>query len=70
MKVKVIPIVRKITCCIVDFAEPADHKVKIKENWKRDKYSDLAKKTKKDVEYKGDGDTSCNWGTWKEDWKC
>ena len=30
------------TCRLVDFAVPADHRVKIKENEKRDKYLDLA----------------------------
>ena len=33
---------RKITCGIVDFAIPMDHKVKIKENKMRDKCLDLA----------------------------
>ena len=31
----------------MDFAVPADHKVKIKENEKRDKYLDLARELKK-----------------------
>ena len=30
------------TCCLVYFAVLSDHKVKIKENDKRDKYSDIA----------------------------
>ena len=30
------------TCRIVDFAVLADHRMKIKKNWKRDKYWDLA----------------------------
>ena len=30
---------------IVDFAVPADHKVKLKESEKRDKYHDLARET-------------------------
>ena len=38
---------KKKTCCIVDFAIPVDHRVKIKENKKRDKYLDLAKELKK-----------------------
>ena len=33
---------KKRTCQIVDFAIPADHKVKLKEGVKRNKYLDLA----------------------------
>ena len=35
------------TCRIVDFAVPADHRVKFKECEKRNKYLDLARKLKK-----------------------
>ena len=35
---------KKRTCRIVDFAVPADHRVKLKENKKKDKYVDLARK--------------------------
>ena len=35
------------TCRIVDFAIPADHMVKLKENEKRDKYLNLARELKK-----------------------
>ena len=41
-----------ITCWIVDFAVSADHRVKIKESEKRDKYLDLARELK-------------NYETWK-----
>ena len=34
---------RKKTCKIVDSAVPADHRVKLKESKKRDKYFDLAR---------------------------
>ena len=34
-------------CRIVDFAVPADHRVKLKESEKRDKYLDLARELKK-----------------------
>ena len=34
---------KKRTCKIVDFAVPADHSVKLKENEKKDKYLDLAR---------------------------
>ena len=38
---------KKRTCNIVDFAVPADHRIKLKENEKRDKYLDLARELKK-----------------------
>ena len=38
---------KKRTCRIVDFAVPADHRVKSKECEKRDKYLELAKELKK-----------------------
>ena len=34
------------TCRIVDFTIPADHRVKLKESEKRDKFLDLARKLK------------------------
>ena len=38
---------KKKTCKIVDFAVPADHRTKLKECEKRDKYLDLARELKK-----------------------
>ena len=38
---------KKRSCLIVDLTVPADHKVKLKETKKRDKYLDLAKELKK-----------------------
>ena len=38
---------KKRTCRIVDFAVLADHRVKLKESEKKDKYLDLARKSKK-----------------------
>ena len=35
------------TCKIVDFAVPADHRIKLKECEKKDKYLDLARELKK-----------------------
>ena len=35
------------TCRIVDFSVPADHRIKLKENKKKDKYLDLARELKK-----------------------
>ena len=37
----------KRTCKIVDFAVPANHRIKLKECEKKDKYLDLARKLKK-----------------------
>ena len=45
---------------IVDFALPADYKVKLKESVKKNEYLDLAKKLKNTMEYEGDADTNCN----------
>ena len=38
---------KKRTCKIVDFAVPADHRIKMKECEKKDKYIDLARELKK-----------------------
>ena len=38
---------KKRTCKIVDFAVPADHRIKLKESEKKDKYLDLARELKK-----------------------
>ena len=37
----------KRTCKIMDFAVPVDHRVKLKESEKKDKYLDLARELKK-----------------------
>ena len=51
---------KKRTCQIVDFVIPADHKVKLKESEKRDKYQDLVRELKKTVDHECDGDTNCD----------
>ena len=38
---------KKKICKIVDFAVPADHRIKLKECEKKDKYIDLARELKK-----------------------
>ena len=38
---------KKRTCKIVDFAVPADHRIKLRECEKKDKYLDLARELKK-----------------------
>ena len=53
---------KKRTCKIVNFAVPADHRIKLKECEKTDKYLDLARELKKKtVEHAGDYYTNCNW---------
>ena len=39
---------KKRNCKIVDFAVPADHRIKLKECEKKNKYLDLARELKKD----------------------
>ena len=51
---------KKRTCQIVNFAIPTDHRVKLKESEKRDKYLDLARELKKTMEHEKDSDTNCN----------
>ena len=52
---------KKRICQIVNFAVLPDHRVKIKESEKRDKYLDLPWEVKKTMEHESDGDTSCIW---------
>ena len=49
---------------ILDFAVSSDHKIKLKECEKRDKYLDLARELKKTVEYEGDNYTNSDWCFW------
>ena len=47
----------------MDFAVPGDHRLKLKESEKRDRYQDLARELrKKTMEHESDGDTNYNWG--------
>ena len=55
---------KKRTSRIVDFAVPADDRVKLIENEKKDKYDELVRELKKYVEHESDGDTNCNWCSW------
>ena len=55
---------KKRTCKIVDFAVLADHRIKLKEYEKKDKYLDLARELKKTMEHEGDNYTNCNWCFW------
>ena len=55
---------KKRNCIIVDFAVPADHKIKQKESEKNDKYLDLARELKKTVEHADENYTNCNRRVW------
>ena len=50
---------KKRTCKIVDFAVSADHRIKLKESEKKDKYLDVAREFKK--KNYGDDYTNCDW---------
>ena len=57
---------KKRTCKIVDFAVPADNRIKVKECEKKDKYLDLARELKKTMEHEGDKYTNCDWCVWND----
>ena len=46
---------------IVDFAVPADHRIKLKETEKKNKYLDIDWEWKKIMEHEGDNYTNCHW---------
>ena len=52
---------KKITRKIVDFAVPADHRIRLKDDEKNDKYLDLALELKK---HEIDNYTNYNWCFW------
>ena len=60
-----IIIKKKRTCKIVDFAVPADHRVKLKENEEKNKYLDLARELKKTVEHENSVYSYYNWCSWQ-----
>ena len=55
---------KKKICKIFNFDVPADHRIKLKECEKRDKYLDLARELKKTMEHEGDNYTNCDWCLW------
>ena len=55
---------KKRICKIVDLAVRADHRIKLKECEKKDKYLDLARELKKTMEHSGDNYTNCGWCVW------
>ena len=54
---------KKGNCKIIDFAVPADHRIKLKECEKTYKYLDLARELKK-LEQAGDNHTYGKWCFW------
>ena len=46
---------------MIDFSVPTDHKRKLKECEKNNKYLDLLRQLKKNVEHAGDSYNNCNW---------
>ena len=44
----------------MDFAILADHRIKLKESEKRDKYLDLVRELKKTMQHEGDSHINCN----------
>ena len=52
---------KKRICEIIDFAVPADHRIKLKECEKKDKYLNLARELKKTIEHECDNYTNSDW---------
>ena len=53
----------------MDCSLPADHRIKLKECEKKDKYLDLARELKKKtMEHEGDNYTNCDWYFWYFNW--
>ena len=48
----------------MDGAVPADHRIKLKESEKKDKYLDLARKLKKIMKHEGGNYTNRDWCFW------
>ena len=55
---------KKRNCWIVDFSIPADHRTKLKEGEKRNKYVDLARELKQTKEHERNIDTNCSLCSW------
>ena len=55
---------KKKTWKTVDFAVPAYHRIKLKESENKDKYLDLARELKKNMEHDNDSYTNRDWCFW------
>ena len=60
----IILIIKKRICKIVNFAVPADHRIKLKECEKKDKYLNLARELKKTMEHESDNSINRDWYFW------
>ena len=60
----IIKKIRDRICKIVDSDVPADHRIKLKECEKKDKYLDFARELIKTMEHEGDNYTNCDWCFW------
>ena len=56
---------RKRICKTVDFAVPVDHRINLKESEKKDKYIDLARELKKNVEHESNDCANCECCVWQ-----
>ena len=54
---------KKRTYKIVNFAVPAEHRIKLKK-MEKDKYLDLVRELKKTIKHEGDDYTNRDWGFW------
>ena len=62
---QIITIIIKRTCKIDHFAVPVDHRIKLKESEKKDKYLDLARELiKKTMEHEDNDCTNCDRYFW------
>ena len=48
----------------MDFTVPVDHRVKLQESEKKDKYLNLAREFLRNLERESDTSTNCNWSSW------
>ena len=60
----IIIIKKRETCKTVNFAVLADHRIKLKECEKKDKYLDLAWELKNTMEHEGNNYTNCDYWVW------
>ena len=62
---KSVELLKKLTNWkTVNFTVQVDHRIKLKESEKKDKYLDLARELKKTMEHEGDDYSNCDWCFW------
>ena len=55
---------KKRTWKFVDFAVPPEHRIKLNESEKKDKYLDIGRELKKTFEHEGDNYNKGGWSFW------